>query len=156
MGMVELNKKVTISWRDGNNYKISANTPTGVPDKIIDYIITSPYYTNSVLSFTKTEVLPTVPTPIEEPNVEIVETPEILETPKADETIVDTIAEIVSDETNIVEEIDNNSEIEEENIEKKQLNVLKKLLDKSKKNKKSVKAKTTGKKRGRPAKVSKK
>lgn len=53
MASIQLNKDVTIVWRDGINYKIRKGEVIEVPNTLVDYIISSVMYQGSVISFSK-------------------------------------------------------------------------------------------------------
>lgn len=141
MGKIQLNKDVTIVWRDGVNYKLKKDIISIVPDTLINYITTSSFY-QGVVSFFE------IDTPVKKINEPKISNQTI------EETIVvpEVLGPVFSDEeleNNII--LNENKEVQflDENIEeKKNINILKQLMNSSPKKTEEI----LTKKRGRPSK----
>lgn len=106
MGKIQLKKDVTIVWRDGINYKIHKGVATLVPDLLVDYIMSSPFYQGFVISSSK-------------------------DTKVVEKTVIPEVVQLNTEPIFTKEELDKN-EILETVVEEDNINILKQLLDTNK------------------------
>jgi len=157
MAKIQLNKDVTIVWRDSKTYNLKKDVGIIVPNTLLDYIISSPRYSSNIISFEKdpdifTKIHENIISDTTEKSSETAPTtdePVITQTyiENEESTVVD--AEVISEEKELTE-----AELGEQKL--KEVNVIQQLINSSKKNKKEATLKKQSKtkapsKRGRPS-----